>query len=116
MSTHTQQRPRPGDDLRVPTEEGEYIDGDGERFYVDNEQTVALHHRAGEHGWTPGSNRTPYETLKAALKATNECDRDVSTIRTFAFAYVTGDGPNSTPQALEALREDDDGHVLGGEE
>jgi hypothetical protein len=116
MSTHTQHRPRPGDDLRIPTEEGEYVDGTGERCFVGDEPTVALHHRAVEHGWDPESHPTPYERLKAALKATNEYARDVSTIRTFAFAYVTGYGPNSTPQALEALREDDDVHVPGGEE
>lgn len=97
-------RPRPLDVVELQTDDtGRYVDGNGQRTYVEDKAIVALHHVAVANGWEHTHERTPYENLRALLEATTEFDRDRGTVETFAFANICGYGPDSTPRALDRL-------------
>jgi hypothetical protein len=96
------------------------VDGHGDRTYAVPEGVVALHRAAVAAGWEHKNHPTsPYENL-AALLATVEVvdgvDPDRDTVEAFAYRYICGYGPHSTPGALDALAADPevDATVPGG--
>jgi hypothetical protein len=111
----TDTRPRPLDEVDLVTDdEGWYIDGHGDRSYILDEATLALHHVAIANGWEHSYDRTPYDNLRALLEATAEYELERDTVDNFAFAMIAGLGPTVTPRALDRLAEEG-APVPGGE-
>jgi hypothetical protein len=81
----------------------------------ENKDALAFHHVATANGWNDSPDRTPLANLRATLEATCEYDRRRATVRAFVFAFIRGYGPESTPEALEALEDEADVRVPGGE-
>ncbi len=100
--------------------DGALVDGHGANRYATRRSVVDLHRAAVADGWAHTHDRSPYDNL-AALLATvdgrDDLDPDRDTVEAFAFAYICGYGPHSTPQALDALATDPDvdAAVPGGE-
>jgi|APHM01.1.fsa_nt_gi hypothetical protein len=116
MSTPDRCRPRLIHEVTLTTNnEDLYLDGHGEPTYVEDKEALTFHHVAVANGWAHTSDRTPYENLKAALEATSEYDRQRRTVVAFAFAFIRGYGPTSTPRALDAIADEGDVRVPGGE-
>jgi hypothetical protein len=113
--TETAANPRPLDlvDLEVD-DEGWYIDGHGERSYILDEATLALHHVAIANGWEHSYDRTPYDNLRALLEKTAEYELERDTVDNFAFALIAALGPKVTSRALDRLA-DEGVPVPGGE-
>lgn len=81
-------------------------DGNGKRVYCASEEVIALHREAIESGWAHSYDRTPYENLRTLLIETADYPTERSTYASFAYKYIAGYGPGSTPQALDALAEE----------
>jgi len=113
--TEKNTRPRPLDEVDLVTDdEGWYIDGHGERSYILDEATLALHHVAIANGWEHSYDRTPYDNLRALLEKTAEYELERDTVDNFAFALIAALGPKVTSRALDRLA-DEGVPVPGGE-
>lgn len=100
-------KPRPLDRVEVPVDdEGWYKNGHGERSYILDEATLALHHVAIANGWEQDPSRSPYKNLQALLEATAEYELERDTVGNFAFALIAGLGPTVTPRALDRLADE----------
>ncbi len=103
----TAAHPRPLDQVDLVTDnEGWYTDGHGDRSYILDEATLALHHIAIANGWEQVPSRTPYDNLRALLEKTAEYELKRDTVENFAFALITGLGPTVTPRALDRLADE----------
>lgn len=88
------------------------LDGHGDKTYTLPEPVVELHRAVVGAGWKHENHPTsPYENLVALLATVDDLDGvdpDRDTVETFAFKYIRGYGPHSTPRALDAIADDPD--------
>jgi len=96
------------------------LDGHGERTYAVRRSVVELHRAVVAAGWEHKNHpTTPYENLVALLATVDDLDGvdpDRDTVVAFAFRYIRGYGPETTPRVLDSIAEDDavDAAVPGG--